>query len=216
MTRSEIKRQARLLGQHYFSGDLDQDPFGLDILVNESANDVARLTDCLIGRRYLDIDSTTDEYCSSDLYRIKQIMVLNTDGNYKRLKLVEWYEGNNEFYRRDTLPSIPTHAIVFGGNRIKVYPGFAVDTPSGLMIEGYSIPGDTWQYTVGGSPSSVPVEDQQCPLPIVAHDCVVYGVLYKKAIQQRDMEMVPYYQGEFEKRLGMVESFAATYARRAT
>jgi len=84
------------------------------------------------------------------------------------------------------------------------------------MIEGYSIPGDTWTYDTSGNPSTTPADQQECPLPSIAHDCVVYGVLYKKAVQQRDMEMVPYYQGEYEKRMGMVESFASTYGRRAT
>ena len=216
MTRAEIKRQVRLLGQHYFSGDLDQDPFGLDLLVNETTNDVARLTDCFIGRRYLDTVYGTDEYCASDLYRIKNVMVLNDDGNYKRMRIVEWYEGNNDVYRRDVQPSTPTHALIFGPNRIKLYPSPSVSTTNGVMIEGYAIPGDTWTYDVNGNPVTTLTDEQECPLPSIAHDCVVYGVLYKKAVQQRDMEMVPYYQGEYEKRMGMVESFASTYARRAT
>jgi hypothetical protein len=216
MTRSEIKRQVRLLGQHYFNSALDLDPFGLDLLVNETANDVARKTDCFIGRRYLDLVANTDEYCASDLYRLKNIFVSDTLGEYKRLMLVEWYEGDNERYRRDGSTTYPTHAMVFGMNRMRLWPTPITNLTNGVMIEGYGIPGDVWTYDVNGDPSTTPADQQECPLPPIAHDCVVYGVLYKKAMQQRDMEMIPYYKEEYEQRLGMVESFASTFARRAT
>lgn len=216
MTRSEIKRQVRLLGQHYFNSALDLDPFGLDLLVNETANDVARNTDCFIGRRYLDLVANTSEYCASDLYRVKNIFVSDTLGEYKRLMLVEWYEGDNERYRRDGYAVYPTHAMVFGMNRVRLWPTPTTALTDGVMIEGYATPGDVWTYDVNGNPSNTPADQQECPLPSVAHDAVVYGVLYKKAMQQRDMEMIPYYRDEYERRTGMVESFASTFARRAT
>jgi hypothetical protein len=106
--------------------------------------------------------------------------------------------------------------MVFGMNRIKLWPTPTANLTDGVMIEGYAIPGDTWTYNVDGSPSTASADQQECPLPSVAHDAVVYGVLYKKAMQQRDMEMIPYYRDEYERRVGMVESFASTYARRAT
>ncbi len=216
MTRSEIKRQVRLLGQHYFNSALDLDPFGLDLLVNETTNDVARNTDCFIGRRYLDLVANTAEYCASDLYRVKNVFISDTLGEYIRLMLVEWYEGDNERYRRQGNATYPTHAMVFGMNRIRLWPTPAVALTDGVMIEGYATPGNTWTYDVNGNPSTTPADEQECPLPSVAHDAVVYGVLYKKAMQQRDMEMIPYYRDEYEKRTGMVESFASTFARRAT
>jgi len=41
MTRGEIKRRFRLLGRHYFGSDPDQDPFGLDLLIIETTNQIA-------------------------------------------------------------------------------------------------------------------------------------------------------------------------------
>lgn len=216
MTRGEIKRRVRLLGQHYFSGDLDLDPFGLDLLITDTANDVARLTDCYIGRRYLDTVAGTSEYCASDLYRVKNIMAIQIDGNYKRLLLIDWYDGKNYLYRQNDSAAIPTHVIIFEGNRIRLHPTPSISTTNGIMMEGWAVPGDVWVYDTNGNPSTTPADQQECPLPNIAHDCVVYGVLAKKAVQQRDMEMVQYYQGQFEQRLGMVESFAATFAKRAT
>lgn len=216
MTRGEIKRRIRVLGQHFFGSNNDTDPFGLDLLITETANEIARNTDCYIGRRYLDFVVDTNEYCASDLYRVKNVLVLQSDGNYKKPRVIEWYDGEAPDYRRDSTDQYPTHVLVFGMNRIRLYPTPSVATTNGLMLEGYGIPGDVWVYDVNGNPSNTPADDQECPLPSVGHDAIVYGVLYKRAMQMRDADMVAYYRGEYEQRMGMLESFAATFARRAT
>lgn len=215
MTRGEIKRRVRLLGRHYFESDLDVDPFGLDLLITTVTNDVARNTDCYWSRRYLDLSANTSEYCASDLYRIKNVFALQQDGEYKRLMLVDWYDAKNWQYRSpsDSAP-IPTHAVVFENIRMRFWPMPSTNSSNGVMIEGWAIPGDYWLYDTSGN--AVAMDDtQECPLPDIAHDAVVFGVLYYKALQVRDGEMIAVYRDEYEKRTGMVESFTATYARRA-
>jgi len=215
MTRGEIKRRVRLLGRHYFDSDVDVDPFGLDLLITEVTNDVAKNTDCYWSRRYLDLVADTAEYCSSDLYRVKNIFALQDDGEYKRLLIVDWYDAQNQQYRdpSDT-SSIPSHCVVFENNRVRFWPIPNVARTNGVMFEGWCIPGDYWVYDSNGT--AVAMSDaQECPLPLIAHDSVVYGVLYYKALQARDAAMIPIYRDEFERRQGMVESFSATYARRS-
>lgn len=215
MTRGEIKRRVRLLGRHYFDSDMDIDPFGLDLLITEVTNEIARNTDCYWGRRYLDLVANTAEYCASDLYRIKNILAKQTDGDWKRLILIDWYDAKNHQYRNSSDKSaLPSHCMVFENIRMRFWPCPSVSLNNHIMLEGWSVPGDIWVYDVNGTP--VPMADsQECPLPAIAHDVVVYGVLYNKALQQRDAAMVPIYREEYERRQGMVESFSATYARRA-
>jgi len=64
MTLGEIKQKVRMIGLHHFGSKQDLDPFGLEYLVLEAANQIARKTDCLFGRRYLDLEDGTDEYSS--------------------------------------------------------------------------------------------------------------------------------------------------------
>lgn len=215
MTRGEIKRRIRLIGRHYFDSDMDLDPFGLDLLITTVTNDIARNTDCYWSRRYLDLVAAQAEYCSSDLYRVKNILALQQDSSYKRLLLIDWYDAKNwQFRDPDDSQSIPSHVMVFENNRMRFWPIPAVATTNGIMLEGWCIPGDYWVYDANGDPVAM-TDAQECPLPDVAHDAVVFGVLYYKALQTRDGDMVAVYRDEYEKRMGMVESFAATYARRA-
>jgi len=194
---------------------MDLDPFGLDLLITTVTNDIAKNTDCYWSRRYLDLVAGTAEYCSSDLYRVKNIFALQSDGEYKTLLRVDWYDAKNWQYRSpsDTSP-VPSHVVVFENNRMRFWPMPSVAVTNGIMLEGWCLPGDYWVYDVNGT--AVAMDDtQECPLPVVAHDAVVFGVLYWKALQTRDADMVAIYRDEYEKRVGMVESFAATYARRA-
>jgi hypothetical protein len=81
------------------------------------------------------------------------------------------------------------------------------------MIQGYAIPGDYWVYDSNGVAQAI-TDATECPLPAVAHDCLVYGVLAQRAMQSKDAEGFGLYNTQYMDRLGMVESFAATYARR--
>ena len=55
MNLGQIKRNVRMLGRNYFGTDADRDPFCLDYLIIEQAYQIDRQTDCLVGRRYLDL-----------------------------------------------------------------------------------------------------------------------------------------------------------------
>ena len=64
-----------MMGRHYFGSESDRDPFGLESIIFESANQIARKTDCLVDRRYLDIIAGTSDYCSPDIYKIRVLKV---------------------------------------------------------------------------------------------------------------------------------------------
>jgi len=213
MTRGEIKRRIRLLGRHYFGSDSDQDPFGLDLLIVEVANQIARSTDCFTGRRYLDLVADTSEYCAPDIYRVRNVQVKNTGGNWERMRIFDAYNRKVDMVRNDGSSAYPTLAVFTGMNKVSVYPPPASAITQGLMLEGYAIPGDYWQYDVNGNAQTM-TDATECPLPDIAHDCLVYGVLAQRAMQSKDGDGFQMFQAQYVDRLGMVESFAATYARR--
>jgi hypothetical protein len=213
MTRGEIKRRIRLLGRHYFGSDSDQDPFGLDLLIIETANQIARSTDCFTGRRYLDLQADTSEYCAPDIYRVRNVQVKNTGGHWERMRVFDAYNRKVDMVRNDGSSSFPTVAVFTGMNKVSVYPPPATTLVQSLMIEGYAIPGDYWQYDSNGVAQTL-TDATECPLPAVAHDCLVYGVLSQRAMQSKDADGFQIFNSQYTDRLGMVESFAATYARR--
>jgi hypothetical protein len=213
MTRGEIKRRIRLLGRHYFGSDNDQDPFGLDLLITEVANQIARGTDCYFGRRYLDLLADTKEYCAPDLYKIRNIQAKNNLGEYRRMRLFDAFDQKVDQFRSDPTASYPEYAVIYGMNRIGVYPIPQAGIEQGLMVEGYAVPGDYWVYSTLGV-AQAPTDTDECPLPDVAHDCLVYGVLANRAAMIGNEGGFSLYNAQYNERLGLVESYAATYTRR--
>jgi hypothetical protein len=215
MTRAQLKQRIRVLGGHLFNTGADQDPFGLDLLLIEMANQIARNTDCLVGRRYLDSVANEDEYCAPDIYKIRGIYFLNSAGDYKRIRQVNWSARIFDSQRNNTTSNMPDIVAVYGMNRIRFKPAPSTATTNGIMVEGFMQPGDIWQYNASGTiDTSVPAEDHECPLPPVAHDCLVYAVLLQRAIQLRDQMGIQLYSAEYNRRLGDVEAFAAMYHTR--
>lgn len=215
MTRAQLKQRIRVLGGHLFNGMPDQDPFGLDLLLIEMANQIARSTDCLVGRRYLDTVAGEDEYCAPDIYKIRGIYFLE-GSDYKRVRQVNWSARIFDSQRNNTTSSTPDIVAVYGMNRIRFKPAPDSVITSGVMLEGFMQPGDIWQYNASGTiDTSVPTEDHECPLPNVAHDCLIYAVLMTRAVQMRDQAGIQLYSAEYQRRLGDVEAYAATYHTRA-
>jgi hypothetical protein len=211
MTLGEIKQKVRMIGLHHFGSKQDLDPFGLEYLVLETANQIARKTDCLFGRRYLDIVSGTDEYCSPDMYRIRGVFKLDNN-DYKRVRLLDFADRKVDAYRTQG-NAVLDACILYGTNKLRFLPTPADSVTNGIMIEGYCQPGMIWQYDINGNPVALS-DTQECPLPDSAHDCLVYGVLYARAMQMKDVNVLALYKGEYLDRLGVVESNSAIYGRR--
>jgi hypothetical protein len=196
---------------HHFGSKADQDPFGLEYIVVETANQIARRTDCLFGRRYLDLVADQSEYCSPDVYRIRGVFLLES-GDYKRLRLIDFADRRADVYREANTAGVDA-AILYAMNKIGIKPAPTEAITNGLIIEGYAQPGNVWQYDINGDPVTL-ADTHECPLPEVAHDCLVFGTLYMRALQMKDSDIVAAFKAEFEQRLGFIESFAGTYGRR--
>ncbi len=211
MTLADIKQKVRMVGLHHFGSKHDLDPFGLEYLIVETANEIARRTDCLFGRRYLDLVADQSEYFSPDIYRIRGVFILK-NGNYERIRLLEFSSNAVDNYRNDSGAELDA-CIAMGMNRLGFKPAPTSAITNGIMIEGFAQPGSIWQYDINGDPVTL-ADSHECPLPDVAHDCVVYGTLYKRAMQMKEADSLALYRNEYLQHLGEVESFAAIYNRR--
>lgn len=214
MNLGQIKRNVRMLGRNYFGTDADRDPFGLDYLIIEQANQIARQTDCLVGRRYLDLTATVKDYCAPDIYRIKVVKLLDTNSEYQQVRLFDYSDQYVDTWRNLPDDIRPEVVVIRGMNNISVYPATNATVNNGLLLEGYAQPGDYWQYDSAGN--AMPNTDAtDCPLPEVAHDCLVYAVLQARAMQMADANGIQIFKSEYLDRLSYVDNFASTYARRA-
>jgi len=213
MNLGQIKQKVRMMGRHYFGSDSDRDPFGLDYIIIESANEIARKTDCLVGRRYLSLVAGTSDYCAPDIYKIRVLKVLDESSEYWQCRIINYSDQIVDRYRHQPAKSVPDAAVIRGMNGITLYPVPSTDVTNGLLVEGYAQPGDYWAYDTTGA-ALTNTDATECPLPTVAHDCLVYGVLSMRAMQMRDKDGMAIFKQEYLNRLGEVESYAAMYARR--
>lgn len=214
MNLGQIKRNVRMLGRNYFGTDADRDPFGLDYLIIEQANQIARQTDCLVGRRYLDLTVDVNDYCAPDIYKIKVVKILDTLNEYQKVRLFDYSDQYVDNWRNLPSDQRPEIVVFRGMNNISVYPAVQTIVTNGLLIEGYSQPGDYWVYDNAGT-ALANTDATECPLPDVAHDCLIYAVLQARAMQMAEMNGYQIFKAEYLDRLAMVENFASTYGRRA-
>lgn len=203
-----------MIGRHYFGSEHDRDPFGLDYIIIEAANDIARKTDCFVGRRYLSTVGGTSDYCSPDVYKIRVIRIKDETGDYNEIKLASFSDQILDDYRNEIPQSVPQYCAIHGMNKIVLLPPPSVSVTNGLLIEGFAQPGDYWQYDSNGNPLTN-TDATPCPLPEMSHDCLVYNVLYLRSMQLRDVDGMSIYKNEYLDRLGHIESNAAMYIRRS-
>lgn len=214
MTLGQIKQRIRMMGRNYFGSEADRDPFGLEFVIFETANQICRKTDCLVGRRYLDLEAGVHDYCAPDIYKIRVVKIKDVDGDYFQPQLLNFSNQMLDEYKYRDTQQLPEVVALRGMNGIGVYPAPSSLITQGLLIEGYAQPGDTWAYDASGV-AIVNTDNTECPLPDVAQDCLIYGSLYMRCLQMRDGDGITIFKNEYMDRLGAVESYAATYARRA-
>ena len=153
------------------------------------------------------------DYCSPDLYKIRVIKVLSDSGTYSKIRIYNYSDQMIDYWRNAGQQAIPDVAAIRGMNAITLLPTPANAITDGLLVEGFCIPGDYWQYDTSGNPVTN-TDSTECPLPVVAHDCLVFLVLYNRAMQMADANGMAIFNKEYLERLGQVEFYAATYARR--
>jgi len=212
MTRLEIQAQAALLLREGLGTVGAGDPFALDGLTDAVADDVARRTDCFWSGVTTDLTQGQDVYCDSSLYKVKGVFVTDAAGCVRPLVTTTETHLDRHFgagYWRNAPPSDPPTCAAFQGVRnVRLYPTPSVTRAAGLMLEGYMTPRGKW---AAGA--------DECPLPALAHQAVVYGLCRLRALQFAGevagaMEKAQGWSSEYRRELGDIERLAATYAPR--
>lgn len=213
MTRAEIKRRVRMYTPESPGSAGWDDPFALDQLVKDVTNEVARRTDCYEDIRYLDVEEDVQTYCAPDVYRPVAVFVKNGAGDWNRAITMRSHDDNFDTYRFMDSADPATHVAFRGGNQLLLAPTPSVSRPAGLMIEGYCQPGEYWVYDSDGV-AQTPAETDECPLPVWAHDAVVYGCMARRAEINRDFQAAAMFRAEYQSLLGDVEAKAGLYRAR--
>jgi hypothetical protein len=214
MTRGEIKRRIRMYYPESPGTQGWDDPFALDSLIKDAANEVARLTDCYEDIRYLDIVANTQVYCSPDTYRPVAVFAKDSSDNWQRLKVMRSHDDNFDQFRFDSASDPCSHVGFRGGNQLLLAPVPSVTRSAGLMIEGYCQPGEYWVYSSGGVAQAA-ADSDECPLPVWAHDAVVYHALTKRAEIAREYPAAETFRRQYRTHLGDVEAKAGLYMARS-
>lgn len=190
------------------------DPFALDQLVKDVANEVARQSDCHEDVRYLDVEADTQVYCAPDVYRPVAVFIKNSSGEWNRAYTMRSHDDNFDSYRFSDAADPATHVGFRGGNQILLAPTPSVTRSAGLLIEGYCQPGETWVYDSDGTAQAA-TENDECPLPVWSHDAVVYGCLARRAEIARDFPAAQMFRQEYANLLGDVCAKAGLYLARS-
>jgi hypothetical protein len=214
VTRGEIKRRVRMYYPESPGSTGWDDPFALDSLIKDAANEVARLTDCYEDIRYLDVTAGTQTYCSPDTYRPVAVFIKNSSGDWERMRVMRSHDDNFDQFRFDQQADPSTHVGFRGGNQLLLAPTPSVTRAAGLMVEGYCQPGEYWVYDSGGT-AQAPTDSDECPLPVWAHDAVVYNVLAKRAEIAREFNASEIFRRQYKTHLGDAEAKAGLYRARS-
>lgn len=179
MTRGEMEDELATRIGEYLGVTTNDNPFARRRAVWRSADKVAEATMCLHTGRTVNIVADQEAYCPPDLLAITSVLFKDANDYWVNLPTQTRAQADKVsggWWRNDTTSAYPRMAIVTGPNRVTLYPTPSTSITGGLRIEGYYKPGETWVYNSSGVAQAVATTDE-CPLPTMAHACVVEGAL---------------------------------------
>ena len=179
MTRGEMEDELAIRIGEYLGTTVNDNPFARRRAVWRSADRVAEATMCMHTGRTLSLVADQEEYCPPDLLSITSVLFKDSSNRWTNLPvntraMMDKVSGGS--WRDDNTSAYPRMAVVAGPNRVRIYPTPSANVTSGLRIEGYYKPGETWVYNSSGVAQTVATTDE-CPLPTFSHACVVEGAL---------------------------------------
>jgi len=179
MTRGEMEDELSIRIGEYLGTTTNDNPFARRRAVWRSADKVAEATMCLHTGRTLSLVADQEEYCPPDLIAITSVLFKDANDYWTNLHTetrARMDKATGGMWRNSESSQYPRLAVVTGPNRVRIYPTPSTSITSGLRIEGYYKPGETWVYDSNGTAQAVATSDE-CPLPTMAHTCVVEGAL---------------------------------------
>lgn len=175
-TRREIQRGVALRLRQYAGSDFETNPFLLDDLTSEIADEVARRTFCYYRAFVADLKSGTANYSTpqaapgaQEMFYVDEVRIIAADGTRHLLdqRTLDWIQFEATAWREEGESGTPT-VWDYHEPCITLYPTPNYDKTEGLLMAGYCIPGGMW-----GDP------DSECPLPARAVPTIKAGVAYR-------------------------------------
>jgi hypothetical protein len=179
MTRGKMEDELATRIGEYLGTTVNDNPFARRRAVWRSADKVAEATMCLHTGRTLSLVADQEEYCPPDLLAITSVLFKDSNDYWTNLPTetrARMDKMTGGLWRNDTTSTYPRLAVVTGPNRVRIYPTPSANVAIGLRIEGYYKAGETWVYDSSGV-AQTPTTADDCPLPTMAHTCVLEGAL---------------------------------------
>jgi hypothetical protein len=180
MTRQQITSEVRDLLVE-FKGEPGFDtPFGLDLLVTQAANDVARATDCYEVAITGNLTSGAMDYAGpyTAVYKPKRVYCGDGAGNTVYLDCITIDDFNRwrwKFVNPSTGAAnvgIPAYYMIYSVEDIRLLPTPNYSVTNGLTVEGFAYPSLTWA-----------ADTAPCPLPVESHMTVAIRAALMRCAQ---------------------------------
>ncbi|HEY3332581.1 MAG TPA: hypothetical protein VGK19_21300 [Capsulimonadaceae bacterium] len=166
MTRNEMRKRVQMMLGEWGGTDGARNPLQLDTWVTAACDELSRATDAYYLRDIADIAADQIEYCAPEVYKVMAIYARDQSGETRTLSPMtpQQMDRISRIWRSNPASGPPAFYIAEGTNRFRLYPVPNYDSPNGLTVEGYMVPASGWDG-----------DNDECPLPLVAHMGVVFG-----------------------------------------
>lgn len=214
-TRLELKIAARQLYRAYVNTEMAEDPDAEDAALISITNEVAMRCGGWYTNWTAGLTADTADYCAPELYKDKSILVKDSASQWRPLVIyteAEMDELTAGMWRNFGTADPPQAAVTQGLNRVTLYPTPSTTRASALRFTGYAIPGKYWVYSAG-SPVAITDADS-CPLPEWMQECIPDGLGAEMCKIFSHLPAAaaryPLLKGDFDKKVQMANSLAAT------
>lgn len=208
MTRQDITQQAKDKLGEYQGDEQSGSPFAWASLVTSAANQVARKTYCLYAAATLDLVANQSQYGAPsygtmtqvELFQINAVTCLDSNSVQHTLAeaTVAYMDDAYPTWRTETASTQPRIWINLGANAFVLYNVPSYSLAAGLTMEGYAVPGKTWEALTA-----------ECPLPGRTHDAIILKACLNRIIQnptQANMMRVSMLREEYQSQLNDLEN----------
>jgi len=215
-TRDDIAARVKLRLRVKPLDEMDSDPFSLQRIIDEVANDVSRKTRISMRRFTADIAGTTDSpqesVCVPELYEIISLLAtLGTDNTASKRLLrqvgIEEADRYMQEWRENPASGFPRFYI-YAPPKVYLYPQPDYACTGGLVFEGYASPIAAW-------PSGTDVPK----VPERVIDTIVYGAAARWGMEYPEIPNVAQRAATFgalyDERIGELEAEVNRQADRA-
>jgi len=156
--------------------------FSADTQLDRAADDTCYKTDCYFSVQQEALVANQAIYCAPKVYKPKNYEVIDINGNTLPLGRDNTRSFNNRFpqWQSWVAQDPPNWVVQDGLNYLTLAPTPSMDRANGLIITGFCA---STLPKAGHTNHQWDLDTDECPLPQIAHSCVVAGGTFYKLQQ---------------------------------